>query len=366
MQTNQIYALVNSVTQQAYGSAAQSVVDLQGLISLGNTVLSSSTNTEAFLNTLVQRIGRTVFKYRRYRNKLADMVLGDMEYGAILQKVYVDLPSAETDQQYSLVDGQSIDHYVVQKPAVNQKLFVERNPYQVHVTIQRKLLKEAFLSEAGISRLISTIFGQIRNWIEITYENLGRMNIAAGIAESSHAINLVTEYNTLASTTMTAGSALLDSAFIRYAIRRIREVSDQFTDMGVMWNDGTHETFTPYEDQKLRVYSPFERAAETVVEWAAFNEEYIRLMTYSKLNFWQAQQNPDGINVKKPSDGTAFTVENVIAVLHDRDAMGIYQMEEDVLTTPVNAAGNYYNTYYHIRTERLLDTVENFAYFTLN
>lgn len=366
MDTNQIYALVNSVSQQAFGAGALAVVDLQGLIALGNTVLSSSTNTEAFLNTLAQRIGRTVYKYRRYRNKLNDMVLGDMEYGAILQKIYVAMPTSEADQQYGLTNGVAVDHYVVNKPDVRQKLFVERNPYQFHVTIQRKLLKEAFLSEEGISRLISTIFGQIRNMIETTYENLGRMNLAAGVAESSNVINLVSEYNTIASTSLTAASALLDSPFLRYAIRRIREVSDGMTDMTENYNDGTIESFTPYEDQKLRIWSPFERAAETVVEWAAFNEEYVQMMTHTKLNFWQSSLTPSTITVKKPSTGATVTVENLVAILHDRDALGIYQMEEDVLTTPVNAAGNYYNTYYHIRTERLLDTAENFCYFTLN
>lgn len=365
MVTNQIYALVNSVSQQAFGSTALAVVDLQGLIALGNTVLSSSTNTEAFLNTLAQRIGKTIFRYRKYNNKLQDMILTDMEYGAILQKIYVSLPQAESDDQYSLVNGQSIDHYTVNKPGVAQKLFVERNPYQFHVTIQRKLLKEAFLSEAGITSLVSMIFGQMRNMIETTYENLGRMNIAAGISEATNRVQLLTEYNTAAGTSLTASSALLDSGFLRYAIRRIREVSDGMTDMSVNYNDGTLDTFTPYEDQKLRIWSPFERACETVVEWAAFQEEYVRLMTYTKLNFWQAADSPSNINVKKPSNGNAFTASNVIAVLHDREALGIYQMEEDVLTTPVNAAGNYYNTYYHIRTERLLDTTENFVYFDL-
>ena len=59
MNTTQIYQIVNDTAAQAMGSSALAVVDVQGLISLGNTVLSSSTNTEAFLNTLAQRIGRT-------------------------------------------------------------------------------------------------------------------------------------------------------------------------------------------------------------------------------------------------------------------------------------------------------------------
>ena len=63
MNTNQIYDIVNSTVSQAIGETALTVVDTQGLISVGDVVLSSSTNTEAFLNTLAQRIGRTIYRF---------------------------------------------------------------------------------------------------------------------------------------------------------------------------------------------------------------------------------------------------------------------------------------------------------------
>ena len=147
MTTNQIYTIVNSAVQQATGDTTLTAIDTQGLVSLGNVVLSSSTNTEAFLNTLAQRIGRTIYRFREYNNKFSDMIISDMEWGAILQKIKVNMPSATQDDMYNLTDGSSIDHYVVSKPNVTQKLFVTRTPYQFMITIQRDTLKEAFLSE---------------------------------------------------------------------------------------------------------------------------------------------------------------------------------------------------------------------------
>ena len=116
MTTEQIYTLVNEVNAEAFGANALSVVDTSSLISLGTTVLNSSTNTEAFLNTLAQRIGRTILRFRDYRNKLGDMVINDFEYGAILQKIKVIMPVAEEDQSYDLIDGQTVDHYEISKP----------------------------------------------------------------------------------------------------------------------------------------------------------------------------------------------------------------------------------------------------------
>lgn len=368
MTTEQIYTLVNAVNEQAFGAQAVAVADLQGLISLGNTVLSSTTNTEAFLNTLAQRIGQTIIRYRRYRNKLQDMVLTSFEFGAILQKLYVHMPDAEADPMYNLTDGQSVDMYTVNKPDVDQKLFVTRTPYMFSVTIQRQTLKEAFLSETGMGALISAIFGQVENKIETTLENLGRMTIAAGVAEAraAQAVHLLTEYNPVAGTTLTAEGALINSDFLRFALRRIKETMDDLTDMSVMHNDGSLETFTPYEDQRIRIISKFERALETTVDWAAFNEQYVKLTGFTKLNFWQGEQTPYEINVNRPSDGTAVNIDNLICVIHDRDALGIFQEYEEVLTSPLNAKGNYYNQFWHRKDARLVDTSENLIYFCLD
>ena len=89
MNTNQIYGILNDVVAQGLGQTALATVNEQNLIALGDAVLSSTTNTEAFLNTLVQRIGRTIIRYRKYENKLRGMILDDMEYGAIVQKIRI-------------------------------------------------------------------------------------------------------------------------------------------------------------------------------------------------------------------------------------------------------------------------------------
>ena len=374
MTTEQIYTLVNEVNAEAFGANALSVVDTSTLISLGNTVLNSSTNTEAFLNTLAQRIGRTILRFRDYRNKLGDMVINDFEYGAILQKIKVIMPVAEEDQSYDLIDGQTVDHYEISKPVVDQKLFVTRTPYQFKITIQREHLKEAFLSETAMGSFIGVVFGEVRNAIEVSLENLGRVTLATAIAETigtAREIKLVTDYNTDVNpaTPLTPGdvSVLNNDDFMRYAIYRMNNIKDAIQDMGQLYNDGTMDTFTPAEDLRMRVLSMFQRKLETVTQYAAFHDELVGFDgVYSVINFWQAQQSPMAINIKKPSDGTATTCDCVVALMHDRDAMGVYKIDEVVSTTPMNSAGLYYNTYYHEKQLRFVDLSENFVAFTLN
>lgn len=388
MDTNQIYAIVNEVNAEAFGSTDIDVVDAQGLVSLGDAVLSSTGNTEAFLNTLVQRIGKTIISFRQYRNKLADMVVDDFEYGAILQKIRVHLTEAESDPAYGLTDGYSVDPWTVNKPDVEQKLFVSRTPYMFAVTIARKQLKEAFLNEAAMGAFIGAIFGQVRNSIEVSLENLGRVCINNMIGEFTpftpgqgddtpattlnHEVALCTLYNTARGYESTdAGyvtdeNALFDEAFLRFAVATMKSYSDNMTDMSTLYNDGSIETFTPREDQRLKVLSSFERALETVVQYSAFNEELVRLNAFSTVNFWQSAQDPSYMMVERASDGVQVIKTHIVGILYDRDALGMYKKDEDVLTTPVNAKGLYYNTFYHQLELWFNDTSENFVYFTLN
>lgn len=383
MNTTQIYQLVNDVNSQAFGETALAVADTQGLISLGTTVLSSTNNTDAFLNTLVQRIGRTIISFRAYRNKFADMVRDDFEWGAILQKIRVKLPEAEEDPAYDLEDGESVDPWTVYKPEVTQKFFVTRSPYMVPVTIARKQLKEAFTGESAMGAFISAIFGQVRNALEISLENLGRLAISNMIAEVTpagetpttinHEIALVTAYNTenglSGDDAVTAATALNNPDFLRYAVSTIKSMSDYLTDMGVLYNDGSIETFTPRENQRLKILSSFERKLETVVQYSAFNEEMVKLDAFDMVNFWQAQNvnsSRSSINITRASDGETVTKSNIVGVLYDVEALGMYRRDEDVLTTPVNAKGLYYNTFYHVKQLWFNDLSENFVYFTLN
>lgn len=367
MNTNQIFQIVNDVNSQAYGQTALAVVDAQGLVALGNTVLSSTTNTEAFLNTLAQRIGKTIIDFRRYQNRLADMVLDDFEYGAILQKIKIHMPVAEADESYDLTNGQSVDHYKVSKPVVDQKLFVTRTPYQFRITLQREHLKEAFTSPEAMGGFLAARFGEVQNAIDLSLENLGRLTINNMIAESTHEVKLVTEYNAETGETLTAATALHSKEFLAYAISRINETFDIMQNMTALFNDGSVERFTPREDMRVKLLSKFVRRAETVVQYAAFNEELVRVdKTYEKMAFWQSAQTPDSISIERASDGTETSIENIIGIVHDRDALGMYRRDEFVLTTPMNASGAYLNQVWHEKQLWFNDLSENFVYFTLN
>lgn len=373
MDTTHIYGLVNDVTAQALGGANITVVDSASLVSLGSMVLSSSANTEAFLNTLVQRIGRTIIAYREYKNKLGDMVMDDFEYGAIVQKISVMMPEAVEDPSWELVNGQTIDHYRITKPEAKQKFFYTRTPYMFKVTIQDEHLKEAFTDSSKMAAFIAAVFGEVRNAIEFSLEQLGRTCLSNFIAETPHVVNLVTDFNTEVGLTGTnqlnARTALHSDLFLNYAIGRINHHAKMIGELSIRYNDGSKPRFTPADKRVIRLLSDFDTRAQTVTQYAAYHDRYVSVGgKWDTISYWQNFKEGEEANifVKRASDNAETRVNNVIAVIHDHDALGIYKKDERVATTPINAAGLYYNTFYHERQLWFNDLQENFVAFTLN
>lgn len=371
MTPTQIYELANKLNHAAFGDQAQlEVADLQGLIALGDYVMNAG-STEVFLNTLMLRVYKTIFSYRAYYNKLDLLVLGDEEYGAVVQKISMKLPELQSDPTYSLVDGQSIDHYVVNKPDVVQKLFYTLTPYMLPMTTQRKALKEAFLSAEAMESFLSLVYGRVQTILEKTLEDLARATISnfmAEISDTTQHVKLLTMYNNDTGASLTPATALRTADFLRYCIGKIKLYSKKMTDLTTMFNQGDIERHTPYEFQNIYMSADFITQSETISEYAAFHREFVSLDGYRDMTFWQNSTagNETSINVNRASDGTAVEINNIIGFIHDRDALGIYKRSEDVVSTPVNAFALYYNTVWHERQMWFNDVSENAVMFTVS
>ena len=375
METSQIYSIINAVCEETMGESALVATDTASLVAMGNAILSSSTNTECFIDTLVQRIGRTMISYRPYKSKLGLMAVSDMTMGAIMQKIKVQMPEAVEDVTTQLIDGQSIDQYIISKPKAKQKLFVKRTPYTFYITIQKKWLREAFTSESAMGSFIAAIYGEVENKLELSQENLARLcmaNFMASISGSANrVVNLVSEYNTLQSdVTITADNAFIHEGFLRYALGRMNNISKKMETMSVLYNDGTETRHSPKSDQRFVSIVDFQTALETQVQWAAFHDQYVKKDNGIEVPYWQAAQSPLDIDLlvegDDPDEPDNVTLSNIVAFIHDRDALGTYRKEVEVATTPLNARGLYTNQFWHMNDLYFNDVSENGIIFTLN
>ena len=381
METQQIYGLLNSINNQSSGKIDITVVDTASFISLGDAVLSSNDTTEGFLNSFCQLIYKDIVEGRAYHSHMRNFIKDSMQWGAIIRKISVEMPDIVEEKAIPLTDGQTVDQYEVKLPKVSQKLYVNRTPYSAFVTIQRQWLKEAFRSENDMESFISMVFLKVQNRLEMSIEGLSKaaLNNYAGLVKPNQTFNLVSMYNEETGKEVNTGAeALHNPDFMRYAVGVIKEVMNHFTTMSKLYNYDGAERHTPYANQKLTMLSKFQTQLETVALYGAFHEDYLKLSEKTIVPFWQASGTDAplqfdklaSIKVKvrtpKSEEATDKSLTNVVAMLSDTEAVGAYRQIEDVLTTPINARGKYYNTFWHEQQSWFNATDENFVIFTLN
>lgn len=383
----QIYVIVNEVANQAMGTDAISVIDNAGLIALGNTVLGSSETKNNFINALTDRIGRTIVSFREYHSHFPDFERDSIEWGNILQKLKIAMPNAEEDQSYNLKDGTSVDQYKINKARVNQLLFTTETPWQTHITVHLDELEKAFIDSSAMGTFISSMFGEVQNRIELAMENLSMECVNNYVAEvikekenrPSRIINLVTEYKDKTGVDHTTEplNALDDENFLKYFVRRVNSLSSVFEYMTTnIYNDtaiydeegnsGAYSRHTPKSQQRMMLFIDLVNALKTNINSKAFNMEQVAIdIPFKTVPFWQSLKTPAGINVKPSSGGAAVVQSEVMGILYDREAMGTFKKKYKSLTSPVNAAGQYYNVFYHMITMYYNDLTENAVVFLL-
>lgn len=385
----QIFGIVNEVAAQAMGNNTMAVVDNSGLVALGNTVLGSNDTKNNFINALTDRIGRTIVSFRAYHSHFPDFERDSIEWGNILQKLKIGMPNAEADQSYDLADGTSVDMYKINKAKVNQLLFSTETPWQTHITVHLDELEKAFVDYSAMGAFISGMFGEVQNRIELAMENLSIDCVNNYMAEMikrkaqrpSRVINLVTDYNTamgLASTdALKPQDALNTPAFLEYVVRRINTISSTmeymtsglYNDTAFAGGDTQNDIYsrhTPKSEQRMMLYIDLVNSLKTNVNSKAFNMKEVAIdLPFKTVPFWQSIKTPDGINVKPASGGTAIVQSSVMGILFDREAMGTFKKKYSSLTSPINAAGKYYNVFYHMIEMYYNDLTENAVVFLL-
>lgn len=388
---NQIYTIVNEIASQAMGSSAIAVVDDRGLIALGNTVLGSDATKNNFINALTDRIGRTIVSFRAYNSHFPDFERDSIEWGNILQKLKIAMPQAEKDQSYDLVDGTSVDQYKINKSKVSQLLFTTQTPWQTHITIHLDELEKAFVDSTAMGAFISGMFGEVQNRIELAIENLSMNCVANYISEikargadSEHRVfNLVTLFKEAGGVDYTTEplKALDDEDFLKFTVRTINRISAtmEYMTAGIFntpqltsTEDPTNEQktiytrHTPKSEQRMMLFIDLVNALKTNINSKAFNMQEVAIdLPFKTVPFWQSITTPATVHIKNSSGVSDEDIPAVMGILYDREAMGTFKKKYTSLTTPINAAGKYYNVFYHMITMYYNDLTENAVVFLL-
>lgn len=386
---NQLATILNAIQQQATGQSAPVATDTSSFVTGGQTVLK--TGYEPMLNAISQVLGRTIFSIRPYDRKFKGLEVDSQRWGNHVRKITpLDKPFEE-DDRIKLVDGQSIDPFVVNKPDAIQTNFYGENVYQKSLTLFRDQLDTAFQGPEQFGSFVSMIMQNASDLIEQAHEDMARMTLANLIGAKkiyqdtvdttgTHVVNLLTEYNTYAGTTLTAATVKQPAnfePFIKWAYAYIKTVSDKMTERSTLYHYNFGKNIakhTPKRDQRLFIYSPEINNVEASVLSSVFHPDEVsnKIDITERVNFWQGIKSGGTINVTPSyvnalgasTTGTAQSLDYVFAVLMDREAAGVTMVNQwsDSIWNP---RGGYSNLYWHFTDRYYNDFSENAVIFII-
>ena len=384
---NDLSTVLNSIVKQATGQSAQAVVDTSSFISVAQTALLTGYDTLA--TSISQVLSRTIFSVRPYERKFGGLEVSNAEYGNHIRKLSAVDKDWEKDQRFELTDGESIDQYVVNKPKVLQTNFYGANTYAKSMTVYRDQLDQAFSGPDQFQSFLAMMMQNASDMIEQAHENTARSavaNLIGGIIDLKNAKqvrHLVTEYNaylgeSAALTLEELRAANVYPTFIRWVMAQVKSQSSLLTERSELY----HQNFTgyniprhtPVSDQKLYMFNDDRYSIETEVMSTTFNNEFLDIIDYETVNFWQSLQSRDGLNITPGytdatgavTKGTAVTQGNIFAILFDRETAGYTVVNEWSQPTPFNAAGGYYNQFWHFTDRYWNDFTENAVLFLMD
>lgn len=378
MQITQVYNIVNNVAAQIYGEKAVQVTDVTGLISLGNDVMSSATDKDKFLDTLVDRIGRTIISQRAYSEQVNDLINDAFTFGAILQKLYVAPIAAVASSQWDLTQGGTVDQYVISKPTVKQKLFNKRTTWEVDITIPDFQLQSAFTSAEEMAAFIDAIFLAMRNSQEVYMAGMAELCwnnmiceqvVHTKLQNGQTAIDLLADYNALMGTSLTTKQAMVSLDFLKYASMRINLYVKKLGKMSKIFNAEGYARFTPTDRMRVYMLADFTAACASYLQANTYHDELVKLPKYRELPYWQGigkntSFDQTGTVALKTTDGYTVLQQHVIAILCDEEAIGL-TYDNRRSKSAYNSKGEYTNFYEKADLGFFNDLSENCIIFTV-
>lgn len=319
MELNQIYKLINSVSEEVLGKTDIVQEDLTGLVDLGTEVFNQNA-VDNYVKSLVNHIGKVIFVNRPYAGKVPSVLMDAWEFGSVLEKISADVPEAEENGTWDLKDGQSYDQDIFHKPAVTAKFFNSKVTFEVPVSITERQVKESFSNAAQLNGFISMIYAAVEKSMTIKADALIMRTINNMIAETvladakafgadlasastARCVNLLKLYNdkyfpsTPGSTgptpnpdALTAAKAITDPDFIRFASYVMGTYADRLQSISTLFNVGGKERFTPKDMLHVVLLSDFAKAAQTYLYSDTFNRGDVLLPQAETVPFGRAAE----------------------------------------------------------------------------
>lgn len=389
MEVKQIYELMNNVTGEVIGKSDLLKEDLSNVVDIGTEVFNASA-VDKYVKSLVNHIGKVIFVNRPYSGNVPSVMMDSWEFGSILEKISADLPTATENDSWELTDGTDYSPNVFHQPKVSAKFFNDMITFEIPMSFTERQVKQSFSSAAQLNGFMSMLYNSVDKAMTVKIDSLIMRTINNMIAETLladyttgtgksktiadfgsksgiKAVNLLKLYNDRFSQTLTAEKALTTAEFIRFASMQMSLYIDRMSKMSTLFNAGGKDRFTSSDMLHVVMLTDFKAASGSYLQSDTFHENYVALPNAETIPYWQGSgtaydfNSVSSINIKTAS-GTDIQASGILAVMFDRDALGVTNLDRRV-TTQYNAKAEFFNNFYKFEAGYFNDLNENFVVF---
>lgn len=381
MEVKQIYEFVNGTTKEDLGLTTVLEEDLRNIVDVGTDVINNNA-VDAYVKSLINRIGKVVFVNRAYSGSAPSVLMGAWEFGSVVEKIRGELPEATENESWELTDGTVYEENIFYQPKVSAKFFNKKTTFEIPMSFTETQVKQSFASAGELNAFISMLYNEIDKSMTLKTDSLIMRTINNAIAETVYseyqdtalntksgirAINLLKLYNEEFTKTLTAEQAVKDKDFLRYAVYYMGIMKDRLNKMSTLFNVGGKARFTPDAMLHFVLLSEFARAADVYLQSDTYHNEFVKLPKAEIVTYWQGSGTDYGFaNTSKIDVITAenhnITVTGVLGVMFDRDCLGVTNINRRV-TSKYNAKAEFYNNWYKADAGYFNDFDENCIVF---
>lgn len=374
MQVKQIHEIMNTVTNEIIGKSDLVAEDLSNIVDVGKELLDN-TSVDNYVKTLVNRIGKVIFVSRPYSGNVPSVLMDNWDYGAVVEKINAEMPEATENASWELTDGTDYSPNVFYKPTVSTKFFNNKVTFEIDMSFTEMQVRESFSSATEINSFLSMLYNAVEKSFTVKVDGLIMRTINNMIGETFDAdkntnikaVNLLKLYNDKFGTTLTAEKSITDKEFIRFASMTMALYTDRMSRLSTLFNIGGKDRFTSADMLHVVMLSDFKASANSYLQSDTFNNEFTKLPSAETVPYWQgsgtdfAFNKVSAINVKT-SSGKTVAKSGILAVMFDRDAVGVSNLNKRV-TTNYNPKGEFYNNFFKLDCGAFNDLNENFVVF---
>lgn len=380
--------LIDPDTQQPISNEAFAALDSQALADIGKAVTGETTITN-LVNGLISRLGKHEIEARGLDDFLPSIDVDPQEWGGFMERTRVGLGEILNDPMFTKTAGASyaeIEHTYFGQDTTS-RIFEEGKPIMCPISIEREMLKDAFLSWDKMDEYISAKQTKIQATLTLALMALKRGLVNCAIARSDvsgTAVHLITDAvaDGVLEQIPVAGSdprnptfkeAIQNPLWIAYCLERIADVMGYMRDPSTAFNDGSMPTWAN-ERPRLILLQKFVNRAKFGVKANTFNPSEIGIGDYDAINSWQAIEDVDAVTsahtyydldtlsavsiaaneAAKIGQSTKYEQSGIIGLAFDRKALGLGLMRNKV-TSSYTGSADFWNMWHHALYNAVFD-----------